>query len=246
MSETRQRKQDTGTLYGIGVGPGDPELIPLKAVRILQEVDCIFSASSSKNDYSMAVRIAWPHLPQDKPLKLLPFPMSLDQEVAKQAWNEHADTILAELEADNSAAFLTLGDPLTYSTYGYLLRIIQEKAPHTKIETVPGITSYQAGAAAVNTPLVEGEENLVLLSGVKGGDNLRRIAKESDNVVFLKAYKHLEDIVDALSENGLKRCFGVVRCGFPEERIYTDLRRMMQQEPKYWSLVLAKHGRQED
>lgn len=241
-----QEKQDTGTLYGIGVGPGDPELIPLKAIRILQEVDCIFSASSSKNDYSMAVRISWPHLPRDKPLKLLPFPMSLDQEVARKAWHEHADTILAELEAGNNAAFLTLGDPLTYSTYGYLLRIVQEKAPHTKIETVPGITSYQAGAAAVNTPLVEGEENLVLLSGVKGGDNLRRIAKESDNVVFLKAYKHLEDIVEALSENGLKRCFGVVRCGLPEERIYTDLRRMMQQEPKYWSLVLAKHGRQED
>ena len=246
MTKTQQSKQDTGTLYGIGVGPGDPELIPLKAIRVLQEVDCIFSASSSKNDYSMAVRIAWQHLPRDKPLKLLPFPMSQDQEVAKQAWKEHADTIVAELEAGRSAAFLTLGDPLTYSTYGYLLRIIQQKAPWTKIETVPGITSYQAGAAAVNTPLVEGEENLVVLSGVKGGDNLRRIAKESDNVVFLKAYKHLEDIVDALSENGLNRCVGVVRCGFPEQRVYTDLQEMKRQEPKYWSLVLAKHSRSEE
>jgi precorrin-2/cobalt-factor-2 C20-methyltransferase len=246
MIESQHTGRNTGTLYGIGVGPGDPELIPVKAVRILQQVDCIFSACSSKNDYSMATRIAWPHLPENTPLKLLPFPMSLDQKVASRAWHEHADTIIAELDSGRDAAFLTLGDPLTYSTYGYLLRIIQQKAPHTKIQTVPGITSYQAGAAAVNTPLVEGEENLVVLSGVKGGDNLRRIAKESDNVVFLKAYKHLDDIVEALSENGLKRCFGVVRCGFPEEEVYTDLQQMKHQRPKYWSLVLAKHGRDEE
>lgn len=242
MYQKDKDAKESGTLYGIGVGPGDPELIPIKAVRVLQQMDCIFSASSNKNSYSLAVRIAWPHLPSEVPVQLLPFPMCMDQEIASRAWVDHAQTIIRELEQGHNAAFLTLGDPLTYSTYGYLLRSIREMAPHLPVETIPGITSYQAGAAAVNTPLVEGEENLVILSGVKGGDNLRKIAADSDNVVFLKAYKNLSDIADALEEQGVRHSVGVVRCGFPEQQVFTDLRQMCRQNPKYWSMVIAKQN----
>jgi precorrin-2/cobalt-factor-2 C20-methyltransferase len=233
-----------GTLYGLGVGPGDPELVSVKAVRILKEVDVIFTASSSKNDYSLAVKIIRPYLPEEADIRLLPFPMSMDQEIVRRSWNEHAETVLQVLEQGRSAAFLTLGDPLTYSTFGYLLRILEERAPHIRIETVPGITSYQAAAAATNTPLVEGEENLVLLSGVQGGQRYRSLAAMSDNVVFLKAYKNASDITRALSETGRLDCsFGVMRCGFPEQEILRDVRELDHRKPTYWTLIIAKGRR---
>ncbi len=235
-----------GTLYGIGVGPGDPELISVKAVRILQRVDVIFTASSSKNDYSLAVKIVRPYLPQEADIRLLPFPMSMDQDIVRRSWNEHAETVLDVLERGHDAAFLTLGDPLTYSTFGYLLRIVEQRAPELRIVTVPGITSYQAAAAATNTPLVEGEENLLLLSGVHGGQRYRELADMSDNVVFLKAYKNASDIARALSETGRLDCsFGVMRCGFPEQEILRDLRQLEYRRPTYWTLIITKSRRDE-
>jgi precorrin-2/cobalt-factor-2 C20-methyltransferase len=241
MANQRTITPPSGTLYGLGVGPGDPELVSVKAVRILQEVDVIFTASSTKNDYSLAVKIIRPYLPKKADIRLLPFPMSMDQEIVRRSWHEHAVTVLEVLEQGLSAAFLTLGDPLTYSTFGYLLRILEERAPHIRIETVPGITSYQAAAAATNTPLVEGEENLLLLSGVQGGQRYRRLADMSDNVVFLKAYKNASDITRALSETGRLDCsFGVMRCGFPEQEILHDVRELDHRKPTYWTLIIAK------
>lgn len=232
-----------GTLYGLGVGPGDPELVSVKAVRILQQVDVIFTASSSKNDYSLAVKIIRPYLSQEADIRMLPFPMSMDQKVVRRSWHEHAKTVLEVLEHGLSAAFLTLGDPLTYSTFGYLLRILQESAPHIRIETVPGITSYQAAAAATNTPLVEGEENLLLLSGVQGGQRYRKLADLSDNVVFLKAYKNASDITRALSETQrLDSSLCVIRCGFPEQEILSDVRELDHRKPNYWTLIISKSG----
>ena len=153
--------RELGTLYGIGVGPGDPELIPVKAVRILQEVDIIYTASSTKNTYSLAVNTAQCYIPETTPVAMLPFPMTKDRQEAQSAWEENARIIIAELEAGKNVAFLTLGDSTTYSTYGYLMQYVQTLAPHIPIITIPGITSYQAAAARLNTPLVEGEESLV-------------------------------------------------------------------------------------
>jgi len=241
MSNTKQNPKGPGTLYGIGVGPGDPELIPLKSIRILHEVDVIFSASSTKNAHSLAVTIASRHLPDNADIRLLPFPMTMNRENVEKSWDEHAKTIIAELEQGSNAAFLTLGDSLTYSTFGYLLRTIQKCAPQIPVVTIPGITSYQAAAAATNTPLVEGEENLLLLSGVKGGQGLRNKIKHVDNVVFLKAYKNIKDIVESLEETGqLQSSLAVVKCGFPEQKVYRDVSELVDIPPKYWTLILSK------
>ncbi|MFP4214256.1 MAG: precorrin-2 C(20)-methyltransferase, partial [Desulfohalobiaceae bacterium] len=244
MQNQTPKSTTPGTLYGIGVGPGDPELIPLKAVNILHEVDVVFSASSSKNQHSLALKIARPHLPETARILLLPFPMTMDRQKASQAWQEHTETILQELSQGHSAAFITLGDPLTYSTYGYLLRSIQETAPQTRIETIPGITSYQAAAAATNTPLVEGEENLLLLSGVQGGSGLKQLTDQVDNVVFLKAYKNITDICDTLRDSGrLSSSVGVVRCGFQDQEVFQNVQELCRQEPRYWTLIISKPGR---
>ena len=98
----------TGTLFGIGVGPGDPELIPLKAVRILQGIDLVFTAGSTKNDYSLAVDIARPHIAEGTPVEKLDFPMSKDAAVMQAAWRRNALRIAGALEAGRDAAFLTV------------------------------------------------------------------------------------------------------------------------------------------
>ncbi len=234
----------TGTLFGIGVGPGDPELMPIKAVRILSAIDMVFSAASTKNDYSLAVDIARPHLPKDSVIEKLDFPMSKDKALMEGAWQRHARRIARVLEKGRNAAFLTLGDPLTYSTYGYILRYLKSDWPHLTIRTVPGITSYQAAAAAVNRPLVEGEESLLIMSGVHGGERFQGMAEKPDNVVFLKAYRNVEGIRRALEASDmLTGSVAVAHCSRKSETIYTDLRMLAQQKPNYWTLIMAQKKR---
>lgn len=233
-----------GTLYGIGVGPGDPELIPLKAVRLLGEVDLIFTAASSKNNYSLAVEIAQAHIPAHTPIVKLDFPMSKDHDVMAEAWRRHAQRVAAALLEGRSAAFLTLGDPLTYSTYGYVLRHLKMGWPQIKAQTVPGITSYQAAAAAINQPLVEGEESLMVMSGVHGGERLIEMNGPPDNVVFLKAYRNVEGICHALQQVGMDDgSVAVCNCSRPDETVYHDLCKLEERKiPNYWTLIIAKRN----
>ncbi len=234
----------TGTLYGIGVGPGDPELVPLKAVRILGEVDLIFTASSTKNDYSLAEDIVRNHIPAQTAIERLQFPMSKDHEVMEAAWRQHAGHIADRLSGGKSAAFLTLGDPLTYSTYGYIVRHLKTGWPEVKIVTVPGITSYQAAAAAVNQPLVEGEESLMVMSGVHGGERLLEMAGKPENVVFMKAYRNVEGVCSALKQVGMAEgSVAVSNCSREDEAIYWDICKLEDQKPNYWTLVIAKRNR---
>lgn len=237
-------KQRTGTLYGIGVGPGDPELLTVKSARILSEVDVVFAAASTKNDYSLAVNIAGPHIPKETEVRMLHFPMTQDKAETRKAWKTHAETVISELELGKNAAFLTLGDPMTYSTYGYILKNIQEIAPHIPITTIPGITSYQAAAACINTPLVEGEECLLVVSGVNGGDRLRQMTLKPENVVFMKAYRNIKDINAALEGAcGFTRCVGVSNCSLPDQKIYPDTREFNDRCPEYWTLIIAKQAK---
>jgi precorrin-2/cobalt-factor-2 C20-methyltransferase len=232
-----------GTLYGIGVGPGDPDLIPLKSVKILERVDVVFAASSSKNNHSQAVRIAAPHIPATSEVRLLPFPMVKDLAEKEACWQAHARTIIGELAKGRDAAFLTLGDTLTYATYGYVLKAVMALAPGLPVVTVPGITAYQAAAARVNRPLVEGEESLLVLSGVEGGNRLRQLSGSVDSVVFMKAYRNAGDIADALEEQHmLEDSVAVANCGLADEAVIEDVRLLRQRQPGYWTLILAKRN----
>ncbi len=148
----------TGTLYGIGVGPGDPELITLKALKVLQRVPHIFASCSPKNTYSLALDIVRCHL-NGAGIEHLPFPMTKDPEVLQEAWEGNARRVLEVLDTGSDAAFVTLGDPLTYSTFGYLLKTLKRLRPSVRVVTIPGITSYSAAAALTHIPLAEGEES---------------------------------------------------------------------------------------
>lgn len=135
----------SGILYAVGVGPGAPDLLTLRAARILGSVDVILAAASPRNDYSAALDTARPHLRPDARVLRLEFPMTRDRQVLARAWRAAAETTLAVLAGGESAAFLTIGDPLIYSTFGYLLRTVRGLEPATAVEIVPGITSFSCG-----------------------------------------------------------------------------------------------------
>jgi precorrin-2/cobalt-factor-2 C20-methyltransferase len=236
-----------GTLYGIGVGPGDPDLIPLKSVKRIRQVDIIFAASSTKNAHSQAVSIAAPHIPEGSDVRMLPFPMTKDKSDKDACWRAHARTIIAQLEKGKNVAFLTLGDSLTYATYGYVLKYVLALAPEAPVVTIPGITAYQAAAARVNRPLVEGEESLLVVSGVEGGHRLRQFARQVENVVFMKAYRNAGDITDALDENHmLENSVAIANCCLENEEVIEDVKSLKQRKPGYWTLILAKKNGHHD
>lgn len=230
----------TGTLYGIGVGPGDPDLITVKAVETLKRVSVIFAACSTKNHYSLSQNIIRKHV-QNAAVEKVGFPMTRDRNALHDAWDAAAGRVLEVLRSGRDAGFVTLGDPLTYSTFCYLLRTIKQMAPEVRVVTIPGITSYQAAAAAANTPLTEGEESFHLISGAMGGDTLRKIIETSDNVVMLKTYRHFDNICETLDQLGLlDRAVCVSRCGLDGETVVQDLRSLKGKDMPYLSLIIIK------
>ena len=231
--------EEKGKLYGVGVGPGDPELITVKAVRVIKTADIIFTAASTKNTYSLAVEIAAPYISNDAKIETLSFPMTKDEKETESAWTNNARQIADVLKQGKKAVFLTLGDPTTYSTFGYILKKMACIMPDADIETIPGITSFHAASARLNRILVEGEQSLLITSGAFGGDRIRHI-NGVENVAIVKAYKNIKDINDALKETGLhQKSVAVSKCGRKNERITHDVDRLEGAAPDYWTLILA-------
>lgn len=232
-----------GTLYGVGVGPGAPDLITVKAVKILNEVEVIFAAASDKNEYSLALEIARSHLNNGAEVVRLDFPMTREAEKLNRAWLENSQRILEYLKRGTDVAFITLGDPLTYSTFGYLLRTIRAMAPEIPIETVPGITSYQAAAAAAGEVMAEQEEVFCVVSGAKGGERLKDVINHADSVVLLKVYHHLDEILDTVSELGLRnRATLVSRCGMADQVVCRNPQTLRGDKVPYLSLLIVRKG----
>lgn len=230
-----------GTLYGVGVGPGDPELVTLKAVKILSHVAVVFAAASTKNTYSLAVEIVSPHLKQGVPVAYLGFPMTRDKKVLAAAWEKNGRRVIETLKNGKDAAFITLGDPLIYSTFGYILEAVRKAHPEIPIKIIPGITSYQAGAAATGRILVEGEESFSVTTGIGGGKSLRQVIDHTDNVVMLKVYRNYKEIFNTLNELDLAANSVLVsRCGLEGEEIVRNLKDRDNTPPHYMSHLIIK------
>lgn len=228
-----------GILYGIGVGPGDPDLLTLRAVRALQQVDVIFAASSTRNDYSVALSIATPHLAAGVEVVRLGFPMTRDDATLQAAWLANTRTVADTLRQGKNAAFLTLGDPLIYSTFGYLLRTLREVAPELPVEVIPGITSYQAAAARTATILCESGQNLLLLPGVNSAESLDEDLAVADNAVILKAYRNFPVIRQVLRDHGVNgEAVFASRLGMEGEVVAHGLENAPD-APHYLSLLLV-------
>ena len=215
-------------------------MITLKAFKVLRRVPHIFASCSTKNKYSLALSIVRCHL-NGAGIEHLPFPMTRDPQVLQTAWEQNARRVLEVLATGSDAAFVTLGDPLTYSTFGYLLKTLKRLAPQVHIVTIPGITSYNAAAALTHIPLTEGEESFHLVSGALGPAKLKEIIDKTDNIVMLKTYRHFDEIYQALEDlDLLDRTTCISRCGLEGETIVENLRDLKGRELPYLSMIIIK------
>lgn len=229
-----------GTLYAVGVGPGAPDLVTLRAARVLGAVPVILAAASPRNDASAALETARSHLRADARILRLDFPMTREGATLRAAWRTAAETALAVLAGGEDAAFLTIGDPLVYSTFGYLLRTVRALAPEIPVEIIPGITSFQAAAARTETILCEGEQSLRILPGIRRGEDLAAELAQGEMAVILKAYRNFPAIVRALAATG--RAADALLASHVE-RPEETLRRGVDESdarPPYMSLILSR------
>lgn len=232
-----------GTLYGIGVGPGAADLLTVRAVRVLKTVDVILAAASPRNDYSRALETARPHLRAGVEVLRLEFPMTHDRQLLRQAWDVAATATERVLRQGKDAAFLTIGDPLIYSTFGYLSRTLSRRAPDLAVEVVPGITSFQAAAARTGTILCEGRESLLILPGINDARTLEHGLTQVDSAVILKAYRNFPAIRQVLEQTGYKAdSLFASHVAMAGEQFTRDLD-SLPDVPPYLSLVLAHRHR---
>jgi len=239
----------TGTFYGIGVGPGDPELVTVKAAAILARCWHVFVPKARTASDSVALEIGRRYLRGDAQVHELVFPMTSDAAELARCWQTSADEVIAVLDAGDDACFLTLGDSLLYSTYIYLLRALKARRPDAKVVTVPGVTSFSAAAALTQFPIGEGKE---LVTVVPTADDLtatRRALQAGGTVVLMKIGKRLPEILDALEEAGvIEQAVFVARAGLDGQCIKTNLRKLRQQQGEvgYLSVILVHANKRSD
>ncbi|HSH70120.1 MAG TPA: precorrin-2 C(20)-methyltransferase [Deferrisomatales bacterium] len=233
-----------GTLYGVGVGPGDPELLTLKALRVLREVDVVFTSAQARSGTSIAQEIAAPHLREGAEVIPLVFDHTFEGVESGAAHRENAAVVVEVLRRPATAAFLTLGDPMTYSTFTYLLSAIREILPDVPVGVVPGITSFAAAAAAAVEPLAEGDESLCIVSAAKGTDLLRRALGAADSVVVMKGFRQTEVLCELFESEGLgQQVILSARCSRPGETLVRGTTRIREFPRQYMSLLLARRKR---
>lgn len=229
------------TLFGVGVGPGDPRLLTLRAVEVLRQVGAVLVPRSAEDRESLALSIARPHLPATCEIIEAVFPMTEDRATLVRAWDEAAALMVARARAGESVAFLTLGDAMLYSTWSYLLKAIQRQWPDAPIETVPGISAMSACAAATGNPLAEGRAPLLVWPDAPPAD-LATLLALAPNLVFMKAARHLAPLADAVARHGLD-AVAVRRCSLPDAQTTRDLASWAT-ERDYFTTVLLHHEAQ--
>ncbi len=226
----------TGKFYGLGVGPGDPKLLTIRAVEILRSVPVVAVPKSSTDKNSIALEIANPYLPGPVEILELNLPMTTDPAVLERCWQAAAERVLDHLRIGSDVAFLTLGDPSLYSTYQFVLQKLRAICPELEVETVPGITSFAASAAVLNQPLASGEEPLLILPAVD--NRLGAYIEEFPNLVLMKVSRGLESIVQTLNYYQ-KQGVLVSRCGSQQQSVVRDLNSLVGKGVDYLSLVLV-------
>ena len=243
----KQGKQQ-GRLYLVGVGPGDPELMTCKAVRVLERTTVWVVPKARENGSSSALQIASAMVGSaDKEVLEVRFPMKkirLEQEPdpeVQQGWQDAARIVLERLDQGEDVAFPTLGDPGLYSTSFYLLNTLQESGRELPVTIIPGITAMAACSAQLHAPLGLGDDVLSVVPAAFDDTRLRDILLTADAIVLMKVFRRLPAVIELLDELGLTdKAVLLERCGMDGQRIYTDIREAADKELHYFSTLLIR------
>lgn len=227
-----------GKLFGVGVGPGDPELLTLKALRLIKEADVI-AVPGEKPEESVAYKIvkgAYPQL-DEKRLMAVPMPMTKDKEALEKSHAQGTLAVQKELDQGHQVVFLTLGDPTVYSTYLYIHKRIESLGYETEI--VSGIPSFCAVSARLNTGLVEKAEPLHV---IPASYQIEEALKLPGTKVLMKAGKKMKEVKSLIQKLGAKGVM-IENCGMPDEKIYRTVEEIPE-NAGYYSLIIVKEEKE--
>ena len=228
-----------GTFYGIGVGPGDPELLTVKAINALKKIDVLIAPKTEKKSDSVALSIARPYLKPSVEIIFQTFPMVRDFAAEKKIFEANTNEILKNLRGGKNVGFATLGDPMFYSTYIYIFKLLEPRG--VKIITVAGVPAFLAIAAQIGRPLAYGNDILTIIPATAELDAIKNFLDKADATVLMKVYKNFPEIVDALAaRNLIDEAVLVSRCGLDDEKIITDVAAHKTEPLNYLSTILTR------
>jgi len=237
--------------FGVGVGPGDGELLTLKALRVIGECPVIavpVSARRGGGEGTIALEIIKKALPgfEDKEILRLTFPMTKDKAVLKKSRQAAAGEVAARLAEGRDVFFLTLGDPMLYSTFAFLIPLVSSLVPGVDVQVVPGVTSVSASAARAALPLVQADEKLLIAPAFYSLGDLERWVEDFETVVLMKVKSRLGELKDFVlkhekgDKNKVSALF-VERAGWPGREIIKDLKDVDDTSGAgYLSMVILK------
>ncbi len=230
---------NSGTFYGIGVGPGDPELLTVKAINALKKIDVLIAPKTEKKSDSVALSIAQPYLKQNVEILYRTFPMVKDFATETAVFEAHKDEILQLLRGGRNVGFATIGDPMFYSTYIYIFKLLEPCG--VPIVTIPGVPAFLAIAAQIGRPLAYGNDILTIIPATADLAVVDDALARADSTVLMKVYKNFPEIVDALKVHGMTDDAVLVsRCGLDDEKIITDVDAHKHEHLNYLSTILTR------
>jgi precorrin-2/cobalt-factor-2 C20-methyltransferase len=237
-----KQKPRIGRLYGVGVGPGDPELLTLRAYRVLSQVPVIFVPLKDKESQGYAQSVI-DSLVKKRAGEVvgLVLPMLRDKERLADYWHRAAESIWQYLEKGKDCAFVNVGDPLLYGTFIRIFETLQKSHPEIEVEVIPGISSINAAAARAMVPLASSDEHIAIISGDGEDKVIRETLQRFDTVVFLKVNTMLDKLLAILEELKLtNKCVYVRRCTTQDEEIVWDISQLKGKKADYFSLLIVR------
>ena len=191
-------------LICVGCGPGDPELLTVKAVKAIQNADVIMCPTSKEGKPSIALSVVTSIIDKSKKKEIvnLVFPMTKNKDTLEKTWEKNSRILAEKVLSGKKVVYLTVGDPYLYSTWIYLHRELETKYPEIKITVIPGIVSIFTFASKVGISLAEGAEKVTIIPSCYDLSQVKELAKNSDTMVFLKDGRYFEQVIELLKEAG--------------------------------------------
>jgi precorrin-2/cobalt-factor-2 C20-methyltransferase len=231
-----------GHFYAIGIGPGSPDLLTLRAARLVEQCDVILSPQAKNAAKSLALEAVRPFL-ADQEIIILNYPMERNDQKTRQRWQQLADDVTRRCEAGQSVVQVTLGDPLIFATSSYLLQSLAERMPAERLHVVPGISAFQTSASRFAEALTLQEDRLTLMSATNL-DAVSQALDQCETLVLYKAGSCIKELMELLRQHNLLSQARLVSCGEQgnHELVVDDLSQWTLAPLSYMTTMIVKIG----
>ena len=234
-------------LFCVGCGPGDPELLTVRAVNLIKNAEVIFAPTAREGKPSIALSVVEQYI--DRPTKTvsLVFPMVKDRESLRDYWKRNADEIAGAVRSGKKVVYLTVGDPALYSTWIYIHRELKKSHRDIEVEIVPGVASMSAIAARAKISLAEGDETVAIVPACYNMERVKKTANACDTVIFLKDGRYFDSVIEMLAQAGFPDNANIaIAQDVSEEGEILEMKRLSELRgkkgptEKYFSIMVAK------